>query len=201
MACRSSAVSTAPSSTRSCWDCAYRFVFIRQKVAVQRKGPVQLELCVPQDHEHEYKVIVTNKALSAKKVLMFHNGRGSQEGIIGELPRRIRGTASRKQLQGAQFDYIPFRRQAANQLFMCTSALAHNLTRELQMIAEPPSRKTTEKRAAWWPFRKLATLRQEILLRAGRLARPGGELTLTMSRNEAVERDIHNYMAAIEAVR
>lgn len=169
------------------WDQAYRFVFIRQKVAVQRKGPVQLELCEPQDHEHEYKVVVTNKTFSARKVLMFHNGRGSQEGIIGELK------------QGAQFDYIPFRRQAANQLFMCTSALAHNLTRELQMLTDPPSRKTTEKRAAWWPFKKLATLRQEILLRAGRLARPGGELTLTMSRNEAVERDIKKYLAAIEA--
>lgn len=169
------------------WDCKYRFVFIRQKVALQRKGPVQLDMYVPQDHEHEYKVIVTNKKISAKKVLMFHNGRGSQEGIIGELK------------QSAQFDYIPFRKQVANQLFMCTTILAHNLTRELQMIAEPRRRGTTEKRAACWIFKKLATLRHEILLRAGRLANPGGELTLTMSNNKAVQRDIDRYLSVLKA--
>jgi len=169
------------------WDCTYRFVFFRQKVAIQRKGPVQLDLCVPHEHGYEYKVVVTNKNFSARKVLMFHNGRGSQEGIIGELK------------QSAQFDYIPFRRQVANQLFMCTSVLAHNLTRELQMKVEPPRRGTTEKRVARWPFRKLATLRQEILLRAGRLSNPGGELTLTMGNNEFVQRDIDKYMSALAA--
>jgi len=169
------------------WDCSYRFVFIRQRAALQRKGPVQLDLCTPQDHEHEYKVIVTNKKVSAKKVLMFHNGRGSQEGIIGELK------------QSSQFDYIPFRRQAANQMFMCTSVLAHNLTRELQMTANPRCRGTTEKRAACWPFKKLATLRHEILLRAGRLANPRGELTLTLGNNEAVQRDIGKYLSVLQA--
>lgn len=118
---------------------------------------------------------------------MFHNGRGSQEGIIGELK------------QSAQFDYIPFRKQVANQLFMCTSILAHNLTRELQMIGEPRRRGTTEKRAACWLFKKLVTLRHELLLRAGRLANPGGELTLTMSNNGAVQRDIDRYLSVLKA--
>jgi len=57
----------------------------------------------------------------------------------------------------------------------------------------------TEKRAARWPFRKLATLRQEILLRAGQLSNPGGELTLTMGNNEFVQRDIDKYMSALAA--
>lgn len=169
------------------WETKYRFIFVRHKVHKRRKGPVQLDLYEPRDDEHEYKVIVTNKTLSAGKVLWFHNGRGGQEGIIGELK------------DGAQFDYIPFRRQVANELFMCTSILAHNLTRELQMTTSPPGRGTTDRRAARWEFRKLATLRHEILLRAGRLTRPNNELTLTMNCNETAQEEIESFIQALAA--
>jgi hypothetical protein len=169
------------------WDRKYRFIFVRHRVHKRRKGPVQLDLYEPMDHEHEYKVIVTSKTISAGKVLWFHNGRGGQEGIIGELK------------DGAQFDYIPFRKQVANELFMCTSILAHNLTRELQMATSPPGRGTTDRRAARWEFRKLATMRHEILLRAGRLNRPGNELTLTMNCNETVQEEIESFMQSLAA--
>jgi hypothetical protein len=169
------------------WDQKYRFIFVRRRVRKRRKGPVQLDLYEPRDHEHEYKVIVTTKTASARKVLWFHNGRGGQEGIIGELK------------DGAQFDYIPFRRQVANEMFMCTSILAHNLTRELQMITSPSGRGTTDRRAARWEFRKLATLRHEILLRAGRLNRPNNELTLTMNCNETAQEEIESFMQALAA--
>jgi len=168
------------------WEERYRFIFVRQKVAKRKKGPVQLDLYEPSDYQHDYKVIVTNKQANAKKVLFFHNGRGAQEGIIGELK------------DGAQFDYIPFRRQVANQLFMCTSVLSHNLTRELQMIAEPRQRGTTDRRAAFWTFKKLVTIRHEILLRAGLLNKPGNELTLTMNCNEVVEREIEWYLQVLD---
>jgi hypothetical protein len=167
------------------WDSKYRFIFVRHKVHKRRKDPVQLDLYEPRDHEHEYKVIVTTKTVSASKVLWFHNGRGGQEGIIGELK------------EGAQFDYIPFRKQVANELFMCTSILSHNLTRELQMSASPPRRGTTDRRAARWEFRKLATMRHEILLRAGRVTRPNNELTLTMNCNETVQEEIEIFMQAL----
>jgi len=37
----------------------------------------------------EFKVIVTNKSLSPKKLLQFHNGRGTQKGILGELKSQM----------------------------------------------------------------------------------------------------------------
>ncbi len=67
-----------PKSSGRC----YRFVFIRQGVAEQRKKPVQLDLFEPQAYSYEVKVIVTNKIVNVKKVLAFHNGRGSQENIF-----------------------------------------------------------------------------------------------------------------------
>ncbi|NOX42562.1 MAG: IS1380 family transposase, partial [Gammaproteobacteria bacterium] len=44
-----------------------------------------------------------------------------------------------------------------------------------------------EKRPALWAFEKLDTLRKRIIQRAGRLIRPQGKLTLSMSANAAVE--------------
>ena len=67
-------------------------------------------------------------------------------------------------------------------LDMARSMLAHNLGRELQMSAEDRTRRDTSKRAARWLFKTLHTLRH-IVLRAGRLTRPEGKLTLTMSGN------------------
>jgi hypothetical protein len=37
-----------------------------------------------------------------------------------------------------------------NQIYLLSVLLAHNLGRELQMIAHPPSRATLEKRPAFW---------------------------------------------------
>ncbi|TET54681.1 MAG: IS1380 family transposase, partial [Anaerolineales bacterium] len=43
------------------WTRSYRFVFIRKRVARQRKGPLQLDLFVPHEDGFEFKVIITNK--------------------------------------------------------------------------------------------------------------------------------------------
>jgi len=169
------------------WSVKRRFIFVRHKVHKRRGGPVQLDLYEPGDYEHDYKVIVTNKKITARKVLWFHNGRGGQEGIIGELK------------DGAQFGYIPFGKKLANEAFMSTSIMAHNLNRELQMNAASPQRGLTDKRAAHWNFKKLATRRHEILLRAGRLARPANELTLTMNCNDALQDEIELFMKALAA--
>lgn len=165
----------------------FRFLFVRQKVKKQKKGPVQLDLFEPKDFEFDYKVIVTNKKTSAKKVLLYHNGRGSQEGLIGELKDEV------------HFDYIACRRQVANQHWMAAAVLAHNLSREMQMNVLPRERGQGSKRPPMWRFRKLHTLRRDILRRAGRLTRPGGELTIVMNDNRVVRRELTNYLDALAA--
>ena len=74
-------------------------------------------------------------------------------------------------------------------ILSAASMLAHNLGRELQMSAEPRTGRDTTTRAARWPFRTLHTLRH-VVLRAGRITRPEGKLTLTMSGNRTVASEV-----------
>jgi hypothetical protein len=92
-----------------------------------------------------------------------------------------------------------FRRQVGNQLFLCASMLAHNLGRELQMAAQERNRKQSDGRRALWDFRKLTTLCQGLVLRAGRLTKPGNDLTLTMSANQAVAGEVAHLMQRLAA--
>ena len=152
------------SWTRSC-----RFVFIRKRTARRHKGPVQLDLFVPHEHGFEFKAIVTNKSVGAGTVLRFHEGRGAQEGIFGELKTHC------------AMGHVPARRRLGNQMYLPAGLFAHNLVRELQMRTGAPSRGTTDHRAALWTFEQVDTFRKTLLHRAGRLTRPGGALTLTLS--------------------
>jgi hypothetical protein len=168
------------------WDSSYRFVFVRNKTGKQCKGPLQLDLFEPRDFDFDYKVIVTNKTESAKAVVLFHNGRGSQECIFGDAKN------------DAALNVIPSRRLAGNQLFTLCSMMAHNLSREVQMLASPAASRALPKRPASWRFEKLDTLRHRILQRAGRITRPQGELTLTMSANHAVRTDLLHFLGALQ---
>jgi len=168
------------------WLHEMRFVFVRQESAKRHPGPLQLDLFEPRSTECSYKVIMTNKRCSGKSVLLFHHGRGSQEGIIGEAK------------ESAMLDYVPTRSWAGNQFYMLASLVAHNVTRELQMRTQPRRRGTSPKRAALWLFEKLETVRNRTIRRAGRLHRPDGVLTLTMSRNEAVQGDYDRIMRGLE---
>lgn len=49
------------------------------------------------------------------------------------------------------------------------------------MQTEARSRGTTDNRAALWAFERVDTVRKTLLQRAGRLTRPNGKLTLTIS--------------------
>lgn len=164
------------------WDSHYRFLFIRKKDRKQQKGPLQLHLFEPRDFNFNYKVIVTNKTESAKSVVMFHNGRGSQEAIFAEAK------------SNASLDMLPSRRLDGNQIFTLCSIMAHNLSKEIQIIASQPSIRALPKRPAIWAFQKLDTLRHRIIQRAGRLTKPQGELTLTMSANQAVQHDLLHFL-------
>jgi len=168
------------------WDRRFRFLLIRQRVPLLFRGPIQLDMFVPYQEGYEFKAIVTNKGIKAKKVLMFHNGRADQEGVFGELKSQ------------AQMDYIPVRRLGGNQFYSLASILAHNLTREIQMVACLKTRGTTEKRSPLWSFEELKPLRHLIIQRAGRLTTPKGKLTLTLNGNEAVQRDFFKFLDAFK---
>ncbi len=49
------------------WNHRYRFVCIRTKNRKQHKGAIQLDLFIPCKYGYDFKVIITNKSLSAKK--------------------------------------------------------------------------------------------------------------------------------------
>jgi hypothetical protein len=168
------------------WHTSFRFLFIRKKVKKQIKGPLQLDLFEPRDFQFEYKVIVTNKRESAKSVVQFHNGRGSQEAVFGDAKT------------DCGLNVIPSKRLIGNQIYTLCSMMAHNLSREMQMLTAPPAPRSLPKRPAAWAFEKLDTLRHRIIQRAGRLTRPHGELTLTMSANETVREDLLNFLDILQ---
>ena len=168
------------------WEKTYRFVFIRQRCATIRKKPIQLDLFVPYEYGYEFKVIVTNKWASEKKILMYHHGRAAQENVFGELKSQ------------SQMDYIAVRGLLGNQLYMLAAVLSHNLNRELQMETKAPERSTTEKRAPLWIFEELRSLRHRLIQRAGRFTNPQGKLTLPLSANESVKSGLLEYSEAFQ---
>lgn len=167
------------------WDRCFRFVFLRHTVQQQQKEPIQLDLFIPHQWGYDFKVILTNKQTRMNKVLAFHNGRGAQENLFGELKSQC------------QMDYIPVRTLAGNQIYLLSSILAHNLARELQMIADPPQRQTTDKRSPLWVFQELNTLRRHFIQRAGRFTWPQGRLTLTLGLNDSVRATLLHYLGAL----
>lgn len=169
------------------WDNKYRFIFIRQEVPLQRKGALQLDLFEPRDHKYDYKVIVTNKTGKAQSVLLFHNGRGSQEGIFAQSKTQT------------QLDYTPTNSLNGNRIFTASVVLTHNLTRELQMQVQDQQKSTTAKRAAHWIFQSLGTIRNTLIHRAGRLTQPQGKLTLTLNANEKIQKEFSHYLSALGA--
>ncbi len=168
------------------WNTEFRFVFSRKKYKKAIKGPLQLDLFEPVDREYQYKVVVTNKTESAKSVVLFHNGRGSQEAIFGNAKN------------DTALSVIPCKRLVANQIFTFSSMMAHNFSQEIQMIAHPASSRAKPKRPSAWRFQKLDTIRHRIIQRAGRFTRPGGKLTLTMNSNQAVKKDLLHFLEAMQ---
>lgn len=167
-----------------CWAQPRRFVFIRTREPIQRKGPLQLSLFTPYEYGYQFKAILSNMPLSARKLLALHNGRGAQEALFAELKSQT------------QMDYIPCKRLRANQTWLLAAIMAHNLNRELHMSAHHAERSTTEQRAPWWAFVRLGTRRMRLIQRAGRLTNPKGRLTLTLSANPAVQTELLHYMTA-----
>jgi len=166
------------------WAQDFRLIFVRTLRKVQVKEPLQLDLFEPVSLEYEYQVIMTNKTQSAKKIVEFHHGRGSQEKIFAEAKSHL------------QMDNIPVRSLNGNKLYCIASMLAHNLNHELQMATQSRDRGTTENRSSLWIFRSINTLRQNLIQRAGRLIIPQRRLTLVIGSNEKVRDEILSLMAS-----
>jgi len=169
------------------WNRRFRVLVARTLTPVRPHGPVQLDLFIPYAHNYEFQAVVTNKTIAARHVVAFHHGRGAQEAVFAELKSQ------------GQMDYVPTRTMLGNQTYLFAAVLAHNLNRELQMETSAPHRTTTEKRAALWPFEQLATVRQRLVQRAGRLTRPHGVLTLTISANPAARHDLLRQLQSLQA--
>jgi hypothetical protein len=168
-----------------CWKKRFRFLVIRTHTKKQQKGPIQLDLFIPHDYGYEFKVIVTNKTVQARTVVAFHDGRGSQESIFAELKSHC------------QIDYVPVRTLNGNRTYLLAGLFAYNLTRELQMRTSDPVRHTTANRATLWVFEKLDTVRKTVIQKAGRLTRPSGTLTLTISGGRWMRQRLLHILAAL----
>ena len=168
------------------WSKGFRFLAVRTKTRTRSSAPVQLDLFEPYEEGREFKVIVTNKTMNARHVVVFHDGRGAQEGIFAELK------------SDGQMNYIPVRSLSGNQTYLVAVILAHNLNREMQMLARPRQRGTTEQRSPLWKFVRLETFRRTVLQRAGQFTKPQGNLTLTFSVNHAVKTEILDTLAALQ---
>jgi len=165
----------------------FRFIAIRSKTHRIRREPLQLDLFEPIEEYYEYRVIMTNMTGEAGRILKFHNGRGSQEGVFAELK------------SNTFMDYIPTRRLVANQIYMTAAILIHNCLRELQMLTGKKSRAVNgSKRPALWKFISLQTFRQQILQNAGRLIRPGGTLVLEMNASKKFQNVFLGYLHALD---
>jgi hypothetical protein len=171
------------------WECKFRFLLVRTRTRREQKEPIQLDLFVPHEHGYDFKVIITNKTLTAANVAAFHENRGSQEGLLGELKSHC------------QMGYVPVRGRHGNQLYLLAGLFAHNLSRELQMATTPPCRQTTVNRTALWAFEKLDTIRTTWLHRAGRFTRPQGALTLTLNANAWLCQKMHGLLHTLQLTR
>lgn len=167
----------------ACWSRRkIRLIAVRRKQRRQAKGPLQLDLFRPVDFDHQFSVIATNKTVGAPAVIAFHHGRGSQEGVIGELKSAM------------QVDYVPCRRRLANEAYMLAAVFAHNLLRLMQMDESTFRGNRQWTRPACWAFEKAETLRMTLLHRAGKLTEPGNRPTLTISGDKQVERKFHQML-------
>lgn len=161
------------------WSPHYRLIVVRQRARSRQRGPLQLDLFEPRATHYTYKALVTNRTQRAATIVAFHEGRGEQEALIGELK------------SDCGLDYIPARRLVANQIYLLAGLLAHNLARELQIAAGPPPRANPVNRAGQWMFHELATLRRRLLWQPGRLIRPQGTLTLALADNVSLRAFFH----------
>jgi hypothetical protein len=150
----------------------------RKRVGHEPAKGKQLELFNPDDGHWEYSVVATNKRVGLRTLWNFHNGRGAQEKIIGELK------------SGLAFGSIPSMSYSANTAWQKLNILTHNLLTTFQLRTTATPRPRSLKRTALYVLRSAATLRFEWLNRAARLVWPNGSALLRLADNYAVRSSI-----------
>ncbi len=68
-----------------CWEKQRRFIFIRTRDPSSAKNRSGWGCSPPYEYGYQFKAILTNAKLCARKLLRLHNGRGAQEGIFAGL--------------------------------------------------------------------------------------------------------------------
>lgn len=169
----------------ACWAHGeIRLVALRRRQPKRRKGPLQLDLFEPVDYEFDYSVVATNDTGCPKRIVRRHHGRGSQEGLLGELKSHLHA------------DVAAFKTQEANAGSMWASVYAHNLLRRMQMQATDAVRSTQGwKRPALWIFKKPATLRR-LVVRPGRLTRPNNRMEIVVGGTPEIVEEMRALMPA-----
>ena len=162
------------------WNTRYRFLFIESTSDARTSSP--FNSIWPIEHGYEFKVVVTNKRINPRKVVLFHEGRGSQEGIFAELKTHC------------QMGYVPVKTRVGNQLYMFAGILdsqPHSASFRCRSIRASVVRP----RNAPPDFREVETLRRTLIQRAGRIIRPAGKLILSMNSNARLEGDLRHALA------
>ena len=167
------------------WSRVERIAIYRKRIGHEPVKGKQLELFNPDDGYWEYSTVATNKKLDLRALWHFHNGRGVQEKIIGELK------------SGLAFASIPTKTYAANTAWQKLNILTHNLATTFQLQTTAPAKPRSLKRTTLYVLRSISTLRFEWLNRAARLLRPHGSPVLRLAENRAVRETIENLEHAL----
>jgi hypothetical protein len=153
------------------WHRIVRVAIYRKRVSHKTRKNYQLDLFDPSNGSWEYSAIATNKDLGLKALWDFLAGRGAHEKALAELKN------------GFAFDTVPTQTYAANSAWQILSTLAYNLVASFQIQTGAPKRKKSPKRTCLFTLKSIATLRYELLGRAGIVQYPNGRATLTLSQN------------------
>ncbi|MGZ3745654.1 MAG: IS1380 family transposase [Pseudobdellovibrionaceae bacterium] len=154
------------------WGVDLPMVIYREKFSETPKLHHQLDFFTPDDGYYEHSVILSNKEISAEKILDFYNGRASMEHDIAEIKGEF------------GFDVIPCRDYQGNGAHQQISTLAYNLVRNFQMeVMSPKERPRSSSRTNIFEFFSLKTIRFEMITAAGRLLNISGTKTLRLSQS------------------
>ena len=78
-------------------------------------------------------------------------------------------------------DYIPTKKQNANQLYLLAAIFAHNQIRSIQMETNKPKENKLNVGKPLWRFKEIKIFRRRFLNLDGRLTKAKNKLTLTIN--------------------
>ena len=169
------------------WGMTLRVVIYRKKVMHKTRKNYQLDLFDPNDGYYEYSAVATNLSYDGKELWRFMSGRGAHEKVIGELK------------SGLAFDTIPTDQYLANSVWQQLVVIAHNLLTNFQIDCGATPRKRSWKRTALYNLKSIATIRFELLNRAGQIVRPAGSAVMRICKNDRIERMFNRIVVALNA--